>query len=61
MNSAITKKFLVIEGADFCTRLTNSCMSKKKKVKGSRYRPGVAQRVGRGIAILFHDRGTRRG
>ena len=25
------------------------------------YRPGVAQRVGRGIALLFHDRGTRRG
>jgi len=34
---------------------------KKKKVKWSRYRPGVAQRVGRGIALLFHDRGTRRG
>jgi len=33
----------------------------KKKVKRSRYRPGVAQRVGRGIALLFHDRGTRRG
>jgi len=33
----------------------------KVKVKGSRYRPGVAQRVGRGIALLFHDRGTRRG
>ena len=32
----------------------------KKKVKWSRYRPGVAQRVGRGIALLFHDRGTRR-
>ena len=32
-------------------------------VKGnwSRYRPGVAQRVGRGLALLFHDRGTRRG
>ena len=30
------------------------------KVKYSRYRPGVAQRVGRGIALLFHDRGTRR-
>ena len=30
-------------------------------VKWSRYRPGVAQRVGRGIASLFHDRGTRRG
>jgi len=34
---------------------------KKVKVKWSRYRPGVAQRVGRGIALLFHDRGTRRG
>jgi len=32
-----------------------------KKVKFSRYRHGVAQRVGRGIALLFHDRGTRRG
>ena len=31
------------------------------KVKWSRYRSGVAQRVGRGIALLFHDRGTRRG
>jgi len=31
------------------------------KVKVSRYRPGVAQRVGRGIALLFHDHGTRRG
>ena len=33
----------------------------KSKVKWSRYRPGVAQRVGRGIALLFRDRGTRRG
>ena len=33
----------------------------KVKVKWSHYRPGVAQRVGRGIALLFHDRGTRRG
>ena len=32
-----------------------------KNVKCSRYRPGVAQRVGRVIALLFHDRGTRRG
>ena len=32
-----------------------------KKVKFSRYRPGVAKRVARGIALLFHDRGTRRG
>ena len=33
----------------------------KVKVKWSRYRPGVAHRVGRGIALLFHDRGNRRG
>ena len=44
----------------------NSCLLKlqllkyKIKVKWSRYRPGVAQRVGRGIALLFHDSGTRR-
>jgi len=30
------------------------------KLKCSLYRPGVAQRVGRGIALLVHDRGTRR-
>ena len=35
--------------------------SKTVKVKLSRYMPGVAQRVGRGIALLFHDRGIRRG
>jgi len=33
-------------------------VKKCKKVKWSRYRPGVAQRVGRVIALLFHDRGT---
>ena len=33
----------------------------KVKVKFFRYMPGVAQRVGRGIALLFHDCGTRRG
>jgi hypothetical protein len=32
----------------------------KVKVKFSCYRLGVAQRVGRGIAILFHDHGIRR-
>ena len=31
------------------------------KVKRSRYRPGVAQRVDKGIALLFHDCCTRRG
>ena len=33
----------------------------KVKVKLSRYKPCVAQRVGRGIALLFRGRGTRRG
>ena len=31
-----------------------------KRLNWSLYRSGVAQRVGRGIALLFHDRGTRR-
>ena len=31
------------------------------KVKWFRYSPGVAQRVGRVVALLFHDRGTRKG
>ena len=39
----------------------SSLLLKKKKVMWSRYRPGVSHRVGRGIALLFHDRGTRRG
>ena len=33
----------------------------KGKVKVSRYRTGVVQSVGRGIALLFHGRSTRRG
>ena len=37
----------------------NTSLAVKGKV--IRYRPGVAQGVGRGIAVLFHDRGTRRG
>jgi len=34
---------------------------KKAKIKWSRFRPGVVQRLGRGIALLFQDRDTRRG
>jgi len=30
-----------------------NCFTCSKNVKWSRYRPGVAQRVGRGIALLF--------
>jgi len=33
----------------------------KVNLRFSLYRPGAAQRMGRGIALLFHDRGTRRG
>jgi len=36
-------------------------LSPNTKVKGSRYRPGLAQIVGRGIDLLLNDRGTRRG
>ena len=42
-------------------QLESNGISSKVNVKWSRYSPGVAQRVGRGIALLFHDRGTRRG
>jgi len=38
--------------------LSETC---RVKVKWFHYRPVVAQRVGRGIALLFHDCGTRRG
>jgi len=52
-----------------CRNVTSKCLRlfihlfiyTKKKVKWSRYRPGVAQTVGSGIALLFHDRGTRSG
>ena len=43
---------------------SNPITQKLCKIKWSHYRPGVAQRDGgrgRGIALLFHDRGTRRG
>jgi hypothetical protein len=42
------------------TSTSLSHIYKKVKANWSRYRPSVAQRVGRGIALLFHDRGTRR-
>ena len=32
-----------------------------KEVKRSRYRSAVAERLGRVIALLFNDRGNRRG
>jgi hypothetical protein len=38
-----------------------SLLIRKVKVNYPRYRLGVAQRVGKVIALLFHDLGTRRG
>jgi len=43
------------------TRLNTVQFYVNVNVKWSRYRPGAAQRVGRGIALLFHDHSTRRG
>ena len=51
---------IVSRYTDWATPALNAAVV-KVKIKWSRYRPGVAQRVGRGIALLFHDRGTRRG
>ena len=45
----------------FTLRYNLSKECKKVKVKWSCYRSGMAQRVGDGIALLFHDRCTRRG
>ena len=44
-----------------CSNITHFFFDSKVKVKWSRYRPGVAQRVRRVIILLFHDRDTRRG
>ena len=46
-------------GRTLALGLTQS-LTETSKVKWSRYRPSVAQRVGRGIALLFHDRDIRR-
>ena len=48
----------------YCILITAFCSFlkiNKLKVKCSRYRLGVAQRAGRGIALPFHDGGTTRG
>jgi hypothetical protein len=39
----------------------NTLVSIKVKVKQSHYRPEQAQRVGRGIALLFRDLGAKGG
>ena len=46
---------------NICHKYVTQIYITQYMVKFSRYRPGVAERVGTGIALLFHDRGTRRG
>ena len=41
--------------------MSEACTCTCKEVKWSRYRPSVPQRVGRSIALLYHDRDSRRG
>ena len=45
----------------FLNLLQSGCDYPHDDVKWSHYKPNVAQRVGRGIALLFHYHGTRRG
>ena len=52
---------ITITTYDRLSMFMNILIHVKVKVQWSRYRPGVAQRVGRDIALLCHDRGTRRG
>ena len=51
----------VSEVVSYSKTMVTTTNKKKVKVIFSLYRPGVAQRVGRGIALLFHDGDTRRG
>ena len=62
VHSGISKKLkcLYIQLCDAQCQWTMD-LSMPVKVKWSHYRHGVAQRVGRVIALLFNDCGTRRG
>ena len=62
-NWSSSSGFLYSSLHNFTTHIENSLVTDTipmKNVKWTRYRPGVAQRVGRGIALLFHDWDTRR-
>jgi len=51
--------FSSINETRITTLILQICSSGSKvKLKWSRYRPDVTQRVGSGIALLFHDRGA---
>ena len=59
--NALTKEKIIFKNVWHCFAHCACLQQRLKKIKWSRYRTGVAQRVGRGIPLLFHDRGTRRG
>jgi len=56
----IIPRFAMAKAA-FNEQKTLHTNKKEKPVNSSCYRPGVVQWVGRVIALLFHDRDTRRG
>ena len=58
---AVQNKWAVREYEAHSYRFICRTWCRRSKVKWSRYMSGVVQRLGRGIALLFHDRGTRRG
>ena len=55
----LTFKFWVITSKKIFLKNARDCVI-YRQLKCSRYRPGVAQREDRVIALLFHDRDTRR-
>jgi len=54
-------KYIVMEFVLSCGCIFIQSVIAPLKANFSRYLPGVTQRVVRGTALLFHDRGTRRG
>ena len=58
LNSSIDKFLYWTSGTRVIYFYVNE-YSRNMKVKCYLYRPDVAQRVGRGIALIFHNRGTR--
>ena len=44
----------------YCLIVSQNLKPGFTRLNGSCYRPGVAPRVGTGIALLYYDRGTRR-
>jgi len=61
-NKVVETQNKVVETQNKTVETQNKVVETQNKVvvKFSRYRTGVAQKVGTGIALLFHNHGTRR-